>query len=148
MRRLRLMLHLERVPQAAVGSVHTYGVQALPGHRFSLFFLLSFLFLLWFFSRSVACCSLGVRAAYTAVYDRYSFSRPLPCSFCQVFRQLAAANVLAVLGECVCFCSRGAFSHISPPPRASIRLELAFTHTHRHTHTQTDRQTDRLEPAL
>ena len=30
---LRLMLHLGRVPQAAVGSVLTHGVQALPGHR-------------------------------------------------------------------------------------------------------------------
>ena len=45
---------------------------------------------------------------------------------CQVCRQLAAANVLAI-GGCVCLCSRGAFSHIPPPPRASAGLELAFT---------------------
>ena len=32
-RRLRLMLHLGRVPQAIAGSVPTHGVQALPGHR-------------------------------------------------------------------------------------------------------------------
>ena len=32
-RRLRLMLLLGRVPQAAVGSVLMHGVQALPGHR-------------------------------------------------------------------------------------------------------------------
>ena len=32
---LMLMLHLGRVPQAAAGSVHMYGVQALPGHRIS-----------------------------------------------------------------------------------------------------------------
>ena len=102
-----------------------------PGTPLFLFFFFSFLLLLWLFSRSVACCSLDVRAAYTAVYDRYFSSRPLPCSFCQVCRQLAAAIVLAVLGECVCFCSRGAFSHISPPPRASIGLELAFTLTWR-----------------
>ena len=50
-----------------------------------------------------------------------------PCFLCQVFRQLAAATVLAILGECACFCSCGAFSHISPPPCASIGLELAFT---------------------
>ena len=52
--------------------MHTYGAQALPGHRFLLFFSFSFLFLLWLLSLSVACCSLDVRAAYTAVYDRYS----------------------------------------------------------------------------
>ena len=32
-RRLRLMLHLGRVPQAIAGSVPTHGVLALPGHR-------------------------------------------------------------------------------------------------------------------
>ena len=32
-RRLRLMLHLGRVPQAAAGSVLLHGVQAFPGHR-------------------------------------------------------------------------------------------------------------------
>ena len=41
-RRLRHVLRMGRVPQAAAGPVHTYGAQALPGHRFSLFFFFSF----------------------------------------------------------------------------------------------------------
>ena len=61
------MLQLVCVPQAAAGSVHTYGAQALSGHRL-LFFPVS---LLWLSSLSRACCSLDVKAAYTAVYDRY-----------------------------------------------------------------------------
>ena len=72
------------------------------------------------------------RAAYAAVCDCYrsqsdtSFFLP-PCFLRQVLRQPAAANVLAILGKYACFCSGGAFSHSSPPPCASIGLELAFT---------------------
>ena len=120
------------MPQAAVGSAHTCGVQALPGHRL-LFFLASSGFppLPW----STAPWSSEQRTPPCATAT--VFSRPLPsffllpCFFCQVCRQLAAANVLAILGECACFCSGGAFSHISPPPCASIGLELAFTQSRR-----------------
>ena len=125
------MLHLG-MPQAAAGSAHTCGVQALPGHRL-LFFLASSAIppLPW----STAPWSSEQRTPPCATAT--VFSRPLPsfflppCFFCQVCRQLAAANVLAILGECACFCSGGAFSHISPPPCASIGLELASTQSWR-----------------
>ena len=121
------MSHLG-MPQAAAGSAHTCGVQAFPGHRL-LFFLASSGIppLPW----STAPWSSEQRTPPCATAT--VFSRPLPsfflppCFLRQVFRQLAAANVLAILGECACFCSGGAFSHISPPPCASIGLELAFT---------------------
>ena len=115
------------MPQAAAGSAHTCGVQAFPDTAFS-----SFLPLLLLSSFSVVKCSLVLRAAYAAVCDCYPFQEATsfflpPFFLCQVCRQLAAANVLAILGECACFCSGGAFSHISPPPYASIGLELTFT---------------------
>ena len=114
------------MPQAAAGSAHTCGVQALPGHRL-LFFLASSGFPPFPWSTAPWSSEQRTPPCATATV----FRRPLPsfflppCFFCQVCRQLAAANVLAILGECACFCSGGAFSHISPPPCASIGLELA-----------------------
>ena len=113
------------MPQAAAGSAHTCGVQAFPGHRF-LFFLASPLAFLFLSGQLL----LGPQSSVRRRVRLLSFSGGhflLPFFLCQVFRQLAAANVLAILGECACFCSGGAFSHISPPPCASIGLELAFT---------------------
>ena len=75
--------------------------------------------LLWHSSSSEVNCSLVLRAAYAAVCDGYPFQEAtsfflLLFFLCQVFRQLAAANVLAILGECACFCSCGAFSLTFP----------------------------------
>ena len=42
-------------------------------------------------------------------------SRPLSSTFCQVCRPPAAADVLAVLGGCVCLCSRPELSLTFPP---------------------------------
>ena len=102
------MLRLD-MPQAAAGSVHMYGAQALPGHR--LFFLVSLL--ASFFS--VVCCSLDVRAAYTAVYDPYSFQSAtflllvpsLPTTCCR-------GRVRRPRGMCLRLPCCAAFSHISP----------------------------------
>ena len=71
-RSLRHTPHLGCVPQAAAGSVHSalcslHGVQTLPGHRLVLFFVFSAAF---FSFRGLL--SLDAKAAYTAVYDRYS----------------------------------------------------------------------------
>ena len=123
---LRHMHHLGCVPQAAAGSVHSalcslHGFQTLPGHRLFLFFV--------FFCGLLLFPWLAILGLQMSVHRRV---RPLLFSvghflvLCQVCRQLAAANVLAI-GGCVCLCSRGAFSHIPPPPRASAGLELAFT---------------------
>ena len=97
-----------------------------------VFFFLSFLVLLWLLSLSVACCYLDVRAAYTAVYDRYSFQSafflfflpglPTTCC-CECSRR--------PWGMCLCLLPPGACSHISSPPRASIGIELAFTQSWR-----------------
>ena len=119
------------MPQAAAGSAQRAGFRPSRDTAFS-----SFLPLLWLSSFSVVNCSLVLRAAYAAVCDCYPFQEATsfflpPFFLCQVFRQLAAANVVAILGECACFCSGGAFSHISPPPCASIGLELAFTQPRR-----------------
>ncbi len=51
------MLQLVRVAQAAAGSVHTYGAQALPGHRL-LFYPVS---LLWLSSPSVESAGDNIR---------------------------------------------------------------------------------------
>ena len=102
------MLRLD-MPQAAAGSVHTYGAQALPGHR--LFFLVSLL--AFFFS--VVCCSLDVRAAYTAVYDRYSFQ--------------SATFLLLVPGlptTCCCECSRHPWGMCLFLLLAPVELSLKF----------------------
>ena len=117
------------MPQAAAGSAHTCGVQALPGHRL-LFFLASPLAFLLFRGRLLLGPQSSVRRRVRLLPFSGGHFLP-PCFLCQVFRQLAAANVLAILGECACFCSCGAFSHISPPPCASIGLELAFTQSWR-----------------
>ena len=120
------------MPQAAAGSAHTCGVQALPGHRF-LFFLAS---PLAFFLLSGQLL-LGPQSSVRRRVRLLSFSGGhflLSSSFFLVPGLPATrcnANVLAILGECACFCSGGAFSHISPPPCASIGLELAFTQPRR-----------------
>ena len=188
-RRLRHVLRVGRVPQAAAGPVHTYGAQVLPGHRF------------FFSSFPLPCFFSGFFLVLWLAVPWSSEQRTPPCTtatfpvghflvlFCQVCRQLAAANVLLFLflvsslasflvlwlavpwtseqrtppcttatllsrplscsflpglpTTCCCECSRrpwgmclsllpsGAFSHISPPPRASIGLELALTQTWR-----------------
>ena len=116
------------MPQAAAGSAHTCGVQAFPGHRF-LFFLASPLAPLFLSGQLL----LGPQSSGRRRVRLLSFSGGhflLSPSFFLVPGLSATrcnANVLAILGECACFCSGGAFSHISPPPCASIGLELAFT---------------------
>ena len=57
------------------------------------------------------------------------FSRPLSCSFCLFCRQLAAANVLAVLGGCACLCSRPELS-LTFPRLLVLRLGLN-SHSHK-----------------
>ena len=114
------------MPQAAAGSAHTCGAQALPGHRF-LFFLASPLAFLLLRGQLLLGPQSSVRRRVRLLsYSGGHFLLP-PFFLRKVFRQLAAANVLAILGECACFCSGGAFSHVSAPPCASIGLELAFT---------------------
>ena len=127
---LRLMLHLGRVPQAAAGSVHTYGAQALPGHRF------------FFSSLSPFCFFSGFCFFLWLAVPWMSEQRTPPCTTATLLsRPLSCSFLPGLPTTCCCECSRrpwgmclsllpsGAFSHISPPPRASIGLELAFTQT-------------------
>ena len=110
--------------------MHTYGAQALPRHRFLFLFSFSFLVLLWLLSLSVACCSLDVRAAYTAVYDRYSSQS---ATFLFFFARSADNLLLRMfspsLRGCVCLCSRPQLS-LTFPRLLVPRLGLN-SHSHR-----------------
>ena len=59
-------------------------------------------------------------------------SRPLSCSFLRGLSTTCCCECSRrPWGMCLSLLPSGAFSHISPPPRASIGLELAFTQTRR-----------------
>ena len=59
-------------------------------------------------------------------------SRPLSCSFLPGLPTTCCCECSRrPWGMCLSLLPSGAFSHISPPPRASIGLELAFTQTWR-----------------
>ena len=123
------MLHLERAASNCWSCAYVRG-SGPPGTPLFAFLL----FLLPVSSLAfVSFCGLLFLGRQSSVHRRV---RPLLFSvghflvlFCQVCRQPAAANVLAVLGGCVCLCSRPELS-LTFPRLLVLRLGLN-SHSHK-----------------